>query len=217
MNQESNGHDVQQKQTIKYKDQTSFRDKILKEGDNKEKDFYVEKHLGTADSFEQDASAKHTSEYTSSKDDYHNAGVDVEKQTPPSISPHQKVTSTKSSSPASSTIPISQPPCHPDTTYPEGGFRAYSVVFGSFCAMVAGFGLMNSVGTFQAYFSTHQLSNYSESTIGWIFSIYVFLSFFCGVQIGPVFDAKGPRWLVAGGSVCLVGGVMGLAESTSKW
>ncbi|KAK5141558.1 hypothetical protein LTR04_002552, partial [Oleoguttula sp. CCFEE 6159] len=88
--------------------------------------------------------------------------------------------------------------------YPEGGLQGWLVVLGSFCGMLAAFGLMNSVGTFQAYLSTHQLAAYSESQIGWIFSVYVFLAFFCGIQIGPVFDAKGPRLLVLVGSVLLV-------------
>ncbi len=101
-----------------------------------------------------------------------------------------------------------------EVTYPEGGLRAYSVVFGSFSGMVAAFGLMNTVGTFQTYLSTHQLAHYSPSSIGWIFSLYVFLAFFCGIQIGPVFDAKGPRWLVVAGTVCLFAGVIGVAEST---
>ena len=104
--------------------------------------------------------------------------------------------------------------CHEDESYPEGGRRAYSVVFGSFCGMLAGFGLLNTVGTYQAYVSTHQLAHYSESEVGWIFGLYAFLSFFCGVQIGPVFDAKGPRWLVFAGSVFLVGGMLGVANST---
>ena len=60
-------------------------------------------------------------------------------------------------------------------SYPEGGLRAWSVVVGSFCGMLASFGLMNSVGIFQACLSTHQLAQYSEGTIGWLFSIYVFL------------------------------------------
>lgn len=41
-------------------------------------------------------------------------------------------------------------------------------------------------------------------------------AFFCGIQIGPLFDAYGPRWLVAAGSVLLVGGMMLFAVSTSK-
>ena len=123
-------------------------------------------------------------------------------------------------SPASSTHPpkgTSGPTLEPkaeEVTYPEGGLQAWLVVFGSFCAMLAAFGLSNAIGTYQAYLSTHQLVNYDESTIGWIFSIYVFLAFFCGVQIGPVFDAKGPRWLILAGSVCLIAAVMGLAEAT---
>ncbi|MCJ1404250.1 hypothetical protein MMC11_007475 [Xylographa trunciseda] len=126
-------------------------------------------------------------------------------------------------SPASRTLApkeASKQALEPDTdevTYPEGGLRAWLVVFGAFCGMLAAFGLANAVGTYQAYLSTNQLANYDESTIGWIFSIYVFLAFFGGVQIGPVFDAKGPRWLILAGSVCLVAAVMGLAEATEYW
>lgn len=76
---------------------------------------------------------------------------------------------------------------------------------------------MNTIGTLQAYITTHQLAAYSESTNSWIFSIYIFLSFFCGLQIGPIFDAKGPRLLVIVGSVLLVGSTFALAESTQYW
>lgn len=109
-----------------------------------------------------------------------------------------------------------QPPGNGDGHfYPEGGYQAWLVVFGSFTGMTAGFGLMNTVGTFQAYISTHQLADESPSLVSWIFSIYIFLAFFCGVQIGPVFDAKGPKWLVFAGSVALVGGTLAFAESSS--
>lgn len=101
-------------------------------------------------------------------------------------------------------------------TFPEGGLRAWLVVLGSLSGMTASFGILNSAGTFQAYLSTHQLAHASPSAVGWIFSLYAFLTFFCGVQIGPVFDAYGPRWLVFAGTVFLVGGMMGVAESTSK-
>lgn len=101
--------------------------------------------------------------------------------------------------------------------YPEGGLRAWLVVFGSFSGMVAGFGYMNTVGTYQAYLFTHQLSSYAESSIGWIFSVYAFLAFFCGVQIGPIFDAHGPRWLIAAGSVLLVASAFLMAECTEYW
>ncbi|KAM0797829.1 major facilitator superfamily domain-containing protein [Usnea florida] len=101
--------------------------------------------------------------------------------------------------------------------FPEGGLRAWLVVLGSFSGMTAGFGVLNSAGTFQVYLSMNQLAHESPSAVGWIFSLYAFLTFFCGVQIGPVFDAYGPRWLVFAGTVCLVGGMFGVAESTKLW
>ncbi|KAI4138991.1 MAG: hypothetical protein LQ341_004413 [Variospora aurantia] len=96
------------------------------------------------------------------------------------------------------------PATQPEVTYPEGGLQAWLVVLGSFSGMLAAFGLMNTIGTFQAYLITHQLADTPPSTVGWIFSLYVFLAFGCGLQIGPIFDRKGPRWLVFAGSVCLV-------------
>ena len=78
-------------------------------------------------------------------------------------------------------------------------------------------GYMNTIGIYQAYISTHQLSEYSDSTIGWIFSVYVFLAFGCGIQIGPVFDAHGPRLLILGGSVLLVLSVFLMSFCTQYW
>lgn len=48
---------------------------------------------------------------------------------------------------------------------------------------------MNTISTYNTYLLTHQLYDNSESSIGWIFSVHIFLTFFCGIQIGPVFDA----------------------------
>ena len=104
-----------------------------------------------------------------------------------------------------------------EVTYPEGGLQAWLVVFGSFCGMLAGFGLMNTIGIYQAYLSTHQLSKYNESSIGWIFSVYVFLAFGCGIQIGPVFDAHGPRLLIFAGSILLVLSVFLMSACTQYW
>ena len=129
----------------------------------------------------------------------------------------------ESPSPASSTVPITRSSTvdiesnHEAVQYPEGSLEAWSVVFGSFCGMLAAFGLMNAVGVYQTYLSTNQLSDYDESTIAWIFGLYIFLAFFCGVQIGPVFDSKGPRYLVFTGSVLLLAAVFLVAESTRKW
>ncbi|KAH8805873.1 major facilitator superfamily domain-containing protein [Xylogone sp. PMI_703] len=89
-------------------------------------------------------------------------------------------------------------------TYPEGGLRAWLVVLGSWCGMMASIGICNTLGSYQAYVSTHQLASYDAGVIGWIFSVYTFLTFACGVYIGPLFDVHGPRWLIFSGSICLI-------------
>ncbi|KAJ5583207.1 hypothetical protein N7535_001827, partial [Penicillium sp. DV-2018c] len=90
------------------------------------------------------------------------------------------------------------------TTCPEGGLTGYLVVAGSFSSIMGGLGLMNSIGIYQAWISTHQLSTINAGQIGWIFGIYNFLVFFCGIQIGPIFDIKGPRLLMWLGSSLLI-------------
>ncbi|KAL2176748.1 major facilitator superfamily domain-containing protein [Thermothelomyces heterothallicus CBS 202.75] len=84
--------------------------------------------------------------------------------------------------------------------FPEGGLTAWLVVLGSFCAMLSLFGLINSAAVFESYFTTHQLAHKTSSEIGWIFSLYLFIVFFVGIQVGPVFDRFGARVLVAAGT-----------------
>lgn len=68
--------------------------------------------------------------------------------------------------------------------YPEGGWKAWSVVLGAWCAMIPSMGLLNSLGILHAWTSTHQLKDYSESSIGWIFGAYGFFLYFAGAQAG---------------------------------
>lgn len=102
-------------------------------------------------------------------------------------------------------------------SYPEGGLEAWLVVLGSFLGLFGAMGLINTIGTFQTYISTHQLRDYSSGSIGWIFGIYACLTFFCGLQIGPVFDAKGPRFLVLAGSVVIMASMIALGFCTRYW
>lgn len=83
--------------------------------------------------------------------------------------------------------------------------------------LVASLGMMNTVGVYHSYIAEHQLAGYTESSISWIFSMYVFLSFFCGLQIGPIFDAHGPRLLVIAGSVLLCASMFLLGICTQYW
>lgn len=106
---------------------------------------------------------------------------------------------------------------HPPTTYPDGGREAWSVVLGSFLAMVASFGIMNTLGVLQAHLRSNQLSSYSENAIGWIFGLYSFICFFGGIQVGPMFDSYGPRWLLLSGSIMMIGGMIGFAFSSEMY
>lgn len=101
-----------------------------------------------------------------------------------------------------------------DAEYPEGGLQAWLVVLGSWLALFSALGLMNTLATFQAYVSTHQLADHSEGQIGWIFSLYTFLTFGGGIYIGAVFDKYGPRWVVLAGTICLVVSLVGFSFCT---
>jgi hypothetical protein len=68
--------------------------------------------------------------------------------------------------------------------YPESGIRAYSVVFGCWCALLPASGILTSTGVLQAYVLEHQLVGHAESEVAWIFGVYAFLFFFGGLQAG---------------------------------
>lgn len=102
-------------------------------------------------------------------------------------------------------------------SFPEGGTKAWLTVFGSFSLLVATFGVLTSIGIFQSYWQAHQLSAYTSRDIGWIASVLVFLTLFLAVQVGPLFDRHGPKWLLVGGSVAYVVCWVLLAECTVYW
>ncbi|RAH54587.1 monocarboxylate transporter [Aspergillus piperis CBS 112811] len=66
--------------------------------------------------------------------------------------------------------------------YPEGGLEAWLVVLGAWCAMIPSMGLLNCLGILHAWTSKHQLQDYSESSIGWIFGAYSFFLYAAGAQ-----------------------------------
>lgn len=103
-----------------------------------------------------------------------------------SSSNHSVVTSPKPSSNLDG-IPIHDE----DAEVPDSGWRAWLVVLGAFCANITTVGFVNSSGTIQEYLMSNMLKNESESTVGWIFSLYIFLMFFCGIQTGPLVDSFG--------------------------
>lgn len=86
-------------------------------------------------------------------------------------------------------------------TYPDGGRKAWMVVFGCFCAFLPALSMLNSLGTYQAWLANHQLSDDSTAKIGWIFSFYSFFSFSAGLFIGPLFDSMSVRPLLTAGGI----------------
>ncbi|QIX00270.1 hypothetical protein AMS68_005787 [Peltaster fructicola] len=115
------------------------------------------------------------------------------------------------------TFDSSRPNSTTSLQYPEGGTEAWLVVLGSFCALFLVFSVVNSTAVFQAYLSTHQLQNESTTSIAWIFSVNLFLAFFCGLYSGNVFDRHGPRLLVVFGSLALITSMMLLGLCYEYW
>lgn len=88
----------------------------------------------------------------------------------------------------------------PEDQFPEGGLRAWSVVAGAMLCLYPSFGFMVSIGPVQDYLNQNQLSDYSSRDVGWIPSVFVYLSLALGIWIGPLFDRYGPRWIALIGS-----------------
>lgn len=104
-----------------------------------------------------------------------------------------------------------------DDTFPDGGTRSWMVVVGSFFLLMATYGLMNSTGVLQSYFTTHQLKDYSASAVGWIPGLFTFFGLALSIQIGPIFDRYGPTGILIAGSGCYVAGLLLLAECQVYW
>lgn len=103
-----------------------------------------------------------------------------------------------------------------EITYPEGGLDAWLVVLGACCGLTASLSIYNTAGVFEVVISKMILPEESSSTLGWIFSTYAFVKWICGVQIGPTFDAKGPRALMIAGTICTLIGIFSLNVYTGK-
>ncbi|QOU20042.1 hypothetical protein BRETT_004690 [Brettanomyces bruxellensis] len=101
--------------------------------------------------------------------------------------------------------------------YPNGGIKAYTVVFGSFCCCVTLFGMMDSIGVIEAYVQIHQLSTTAVSSISWIFSIFMFISMFLGIITGPLYDLFGSQQLLVIGAGFTFVGIFCTGECTEVY
>nr|POE85507.1 riboflavin transporter mch5 [Quercus suber] len=117
---------------------------------------------------------------------------------------------------ASNSTPSDKANSSIEVTYPEGGRDAWLVVLGACCGLMASLGIYNTAGVFEVVVSQTILPNEAPSKLGWIFSVYAFVVWICGVQIGPTFDAMGPRSLLVAGTVCTLTGILSLSICTGK-
>ncbi|EGO23354.1 hypothetical protein SERLADRAFT_469179, partial [Serpula lacrymans var. lacrymans S7.9] len=76
---------------------------------------------------------------------------------------------------------------------------------------------MNAFGTFQSWYSDHQLSQFSAFTISWIGSLQLWVFFFMGGPIGRVFDAYGPTPIMITGAFIYVFSLMMTSLSTKYY
>ncbi|KAF9063834.1 MFS general substrate transporter [Rhodocollybia butyracea] len=79
-------------------------------------------------------------------------------------------------------------PHNVDSEPPDGGLRAWLVVFGALCSTFTTFGYVNAWGVFQEYYQQNTLKDSPPSSIAWIGSIQYALVFLPGLPMGRLFD-----------------------------
>ncbi|KAH7075320.1 major facilitator superfamily domain-containing protein [Paraphoma chrysanthemicola] len=141
----------------------------------------------------------------------HNSISEPDKATPPGIGQHPPIdTSHEKIDPGTSSA-------LPSIEAPDGGLAAWLVVFGAWCTSFCSFGWNNSIGTFQEYYQTDLLRQYSPGTISWIPSLQIFFMFAMGPIVGRLYDRYGPRYLIIVGSFLHVFGLMMVSISTEYY
>jgi len=100
---------------------------------------------------------------------------------------------------------------------PDGGLWAWLQVLGGFFLLFNSWGIINTYGSYSAYYETDLLPNASPSAISWIGSIQACLLLLVGALTGPIYDAGHFRALLLGGSFMLVFGQMMLSLCHAYW
>ncbi|CCH44081.1 Riboflavin transporter [Wickerhamomyces ciferrii] len=104
-----------------------------------------------------------------------------------------------------------------DIDYPEGGLKAYLVVFGAFMGLTPCFGILNTTGAIETYISENQLKDIPSSTTSWIFSVFVFVNFTSCIFSGTYFDRNGARIPLIVGTLLCCGGLFASANCKTVW
>ncbi|GAA6017653.1 hypothetical protein JCM10207_001237 [Rhodosporidiobolus poonsookiae] len=99
----------------------------------------------------------------------------------------------------------------------EGGLRAWLAVLGSTLVLMCTFGLSNSYGVFLSYYASGPLSTYTTSSLSWIGSAHLFITFTGAFPAGVLFDRGWFQLQLALGSVGWLVGMFCLSVSTTYW
>ncbi|KAF2644728.1 MFS general substrate transporter [Massarina eburnea CBS 473.64] len=110
-----------------------------------------------------------------------------------------------------------QPSVNNAAAIPDGGVMAWLQVLGAFFLFFNSWGIVNTFGSYQAYYESVLLPNSTPSAIAWIGSIQAFLLLVVGALSGPVYDRGYFRYLIISGTFMLVLGQMTLSACTEYW
>lgn len=101
--------------------------------------------------------------------------------------------------------------------FPDGGLKAWLVVFGGMCCTFTTFGYVNAWGVFQAYYQETLLKDSLPSSIAWIGSIQYCLVFLPGILVGRLFDLGYFHTILLSCSTLLILATFLTAECTAYW
>jgi MFS family permease len=100
---------------------------------------------------------------------------------------------------------------------PNGGYRAWITVLGSFLLQASSFGFVSACGVFQLYYKSVMLPERSSQELGWITTFAEFLIFGAGIPVGHLVDIYGPRPVIAPFAALGVICVGLLSQCTEYW
>ncbi|KAF7364487.1 Monocarboxylate permease [Mycena venus] len=115
------------------------------------------------------------------------------------------------SSPSNATCPVNT------EEFPDGGFRAWAVVFGVFWIFFSTVGCISSWGVFQVYYQQVMLPSSSASDIAWIGSVQRCILFLPGLLVGRLVDYGFFRIPFVVGSILMIAGTFLISVCRLYW
>ena len=138
----------------------------------------------------------------------------------------EKLQSASASDTASQEVAPSPMPKEEDVTAPaptaqspppDGGLVAWLHVVGGFMLFFNSWGLLNTFGVYQTYYSSGAMFERSASDISWIGAIQAYLVFLVGLFAGPIYDRGYFKSLIVFGCIAITFGHMMLSLCSQYW